>query len=324
MKKRTLAATLAIAAMSPALAQAQSNYPNRPITLMIPFPAGGVTDVAGRIVAENLSKHLNQPVVVENRPGAGGNIGTAYLARAKPDGYNLGILTVSGISIAPHVTKKLGFDPDKDFTPISNVIKTDGAIVANKATPFNTVQEMVAYAKQHPGNINYASVGVGSIPHLTAEMFAQHAQVDLLHVPYTGAAPALQDLLAGHINLSFETSLVSVVNNLSSGKLKIIGITGPERAPAVPDVPTVAESGYPGFSAQGWFGLFGPANLPDEVSKKLSDAIQKTLKDPKVVERFEKLGTIPDPQTPAAFKQFLQAENAKWGGVAKSLNLELN
>ncbi len=305
-------------------ALAQADYPNKPITLIIPFPPGGVTDVVGREVGRNLTKYLKQSVVIENRAGASGNIGTQALARAQPDGYTLGILTVSAMSIAPHITKNLGFSPSKDFTPITNVVRTDGAIVANTGTPFNTVQELVRFAKENPGKVNYASVGNGSIPHLTAEMFAQQAGVNLLHVPYRGAAPAMQDLMANHINLSFETSLVSAVSNLSSGRLKILAITGPQRSPAVPNVPTVAESGYPGFSAQGWFGLFGPANLPPRVVEALNKATTDALRDPEVIAKFEKLGVIPDPHTPASFASFLQTEDRRWSAVSKSLNLQLD
>ena len=303
---------------------AQSDYPNRPITLIIPFPAGGVTDVVGREVAKNLTKYLKQPVVVENKAGAGGNIGTLALARSKPDGYTLGILTVSAMSIAPHITKNLDFNPEKDFTPITNVVRTDGAILANSSTPYNTVKELVVYAKENPGKVSYASVGNGSIPHLTAEMFAQQAGISLLHVPYKGAAPALQDLLANHINLSFETSLVSAMGNMSSGRVKIIATTGPQRAAAAPNVPTIAESGYPNFSAQGWFGLFGPANLPPAIEDALNKATTAALRDPEVIARFEKLGVIPHPQTPASFISFMQVENKKWAAVAKTLNLQLD
>lgn len=323
IKRLTLGAMIAFAVL-PLQAFAQADYPSKPITLIVPFPAGGVTDVVGREVARNLSKYLKQSVVVENKAGAGGNIGTQAVARAKSDGYTLGILTVSAMSIAPHITKNLGFNPSRDFTPITNVVNTDGAIVANVETPFNTVQELVKFAKQNPGKVSYASVGNGSIPHLTAEMLAQQAGMKILHVPYKGAAPALQDLLANHINLSFETSLVSAVSNLSGGRLKIIAITGPQRSPAVPNVPTVAESGYPGFSAQGWFGLFGPANLPPKITEALNKATTEALRDPEVIARFEKLGVRPDPRTTDSFATFLQGESKKWETVAKSLNLQLD
>jgi tripartite-type tricarboxylate transporter receptor subunit TctC len=306
------------------LAYAQADYPNKTITLVVPFPPGGVTDIAGREVARNLTKYLNQPVVVENKVGAGGNIGTQYVARSKPDGYTLGLLTVSAMSIAPHVTKNLGFNPSKDFTPITNVITTDGAIVANVATPYNTVQELIAFAKANPDKVNYASVGNGSIPHLTAEMFSQRAGIKMTHVPYKGAGPAMQDLLANQIPISFETSLATALNNVASGRLKILALTGPQRSPAVPNVPTVAESGYPNFSAQGWFGLFGPANLPPNIVAALNKATTDALRDPEVIARFEKLGVRPDPQSPSDFTKFLAAESTKWGNVAKSIKLEPN
>ncbi len=309
---------------APMHALAQVDYPNKPITLVVPFPPGGVTDIAGREVAKNLTKYLNQVVIVENKVGAGGNIGTQYVARSKPDGYTLGLLTVSAMSIAPHVTKNLGFNPSKDFTPITNVITTDGAIVANTATPFSTLKDFIAYAKANPGTVSYASVGTGSIPHLTAEMFAQRAGVSLMHVPYKGAGPAMQDLLANQIALSFETSIATSLNNVASGRLKILAITGAKRSAAVPNVPTVAESGFPGFSAQGWFGLFAPANLPPKILEVLNKAVTEALREPEVIARFEKLGVQPDPQTPAAFTKFLEAESTKWGDVAKSLKLELN
>jgi tripartite-type tricarboxylate transporter receptor subunit TctC len=315
-----LAAVMSVSTLS----FAQADYPNKPITLVVPFPPGGVTDIAGREVARNLTKYLNQPVVVENKVGAGGNIGTQYVARSKPDGYTLGLLTVSAMSIAPHVTKNLGFNPSKDFTPLTNVITTDGAIVANVAAPYNTVQELIAFAKANPDKVNYASVGNGSIPHLTAEMFSQRAGIKMTHVPYKGAGPAMQDLLANQIPISFETSLATALNNVASGRLKILALTGPQRSPAVPNVPTVAESGYPNFSAQGWFGLFGPANLPPNVVAALNKATTDALRDPEVIARFEKLGVRPDPQTPSDFTKFLAAESTKWGNVAKSIKLEPN
>ncbi len=304
------------------LAYAQTDYPNRTITLVVPFPPGGITDIAGREVAKNLTKYLNQPVVVENKAGAGGNIGTQYVARSKPDGYTLGLLTVSAMSIAPHVTKNLGFNPSKDFTPLTNVITTDGAIVANVAAPYNTLQELVAFAKANPDKVNYASVGNGSIPHLTAEMFSQRAGIKMTHVPYKGAGPAMQDLLANQIPISFETSLATALKNVASGRLKILALTGPQRSPAVPNVPTVAESGYPNFSAQGWFGLFGPANLPPNIVAALNKATTDALRDPEVIARFEKLGVRPDPQSPGAFATYLAAESTKWGNAAKSIKLD--
>ncbi|MDO8979122.1 MAG: tripartite tricarboxylate transporter substrate binding protein [Afipia sp.] len=305
-------------------ARAQSDYPSRPITLIIPFPAGGVTDVVGREVARGLQKALNQTIVVENRSGAAGILGTRALAQTSPDGYTLGILTVSGISIAPHVQSNLGFDAAKDFTPISNAVTADGAIVANVNAPFNTVQELVKQAKEQPGKFSYASVGNGSLPHLAADLFSHMAGINLLHVPYRGASPALQDLMGGQIDLSFESSLVTTVSSLSTGRLKVLAITGPDRSPLMPNVPTVAESGYPGFSALGWFGVFGPAGLPPKILETLNRAVTDTLRDPAVIERLTKVGTQAAPTSPEAFVKFLREEDQKWASIAKRLNVRVD
>ena len=311
-------------AIAPLAAHAADNYPARPITLIVPFPAGGVTDIVGREVANNLSKSLGQTVVVENRAGAGGDIGTHAVAQAASDGYTLGILTVSAMSIGPHIKKNLNFSPDTDFTPITNVVTTPGAIIAHIDTPYNSLPELIDYAQSHPGKVSYASVGTGSIPHLTAEMFSQRTKTEMQHVPYRGAAPALQDLLAGHINLSFETSLVSTMNSLGSGRMKVLAITAGERSASLPEIPTVAESGYPGFSAQGWFGLFGPANLPAEIVEKLNEATTTALRDPEVIERLARQGTVPMPTTQDEFVAFLKEENDKWAAIANSLDLQLD
>jgi tripartite-type tricarboxylate transporter receptor subunit TctC len=316
------AAAMALCISSPGWAQA--DYPSRQITLIVPFPPGGVTDVVGRELARSLSKSLNQTVVVENRAGASGNIGTRHLSRAKPDGYTLGVLAISSMTIAPHVTKNLGFSPSADFTPITNLVTTPGAIVANINAPFSSLQDLIAQAKQSPGKISYASVGNGSSPHLTAEMLSQQANINLVHVPYKGAAPALQDLLANHIGLSFESSLVTTVSHVANGRLKVLAMTGPNRSPLLPNVPTVAESGYPGFSAQSWFGFFGPAGLPANIVEALNKAASEALRDREIIDRLKKLGTQPAPGSPAAFAEFLAAEDKRWSGVAKGLNLQLD
>lgn len=308
------------------LATAQSTseaYPTKPITLIVPFPAGGVTDVVGREVAAKLSDALRQPVIVENRVGAGGNIGTQALARSRPDGYTLGILTVSAVSIAPHITKKLGFAPAKDFMPITNIVIAPGAIIAASNVPFSSLKEMVDYAKTNPAKLTYASVGVGSIPHLTAELFAKEAMVKLTHVPYKGAAPAFQDLLGGHIDISFETSLVTASTNYSNGKIKVLATTGPTRASVLPNIPTVAESGFPGFVVQGWFGLFAPAGVPKPIIDKLATITQDALRDSKVRTRFEQLGLQPAGTAPQHFAQFLVEQDQKWSALTKSLNIPL-
>jgi len=325
MRKLTSLVGAAVLALgTPGLGWAQSDYPSKPITVIVPFPPGGVTDVVARELARSLTKSLNQSVVIENRAGASGNIGTRALSRSKPDGYTLGVLAISSMTIAPHVTKSLDFSPSADFTPITNLVTTPGAIVANVNSPYNSLQDLITQARQSPGKISYASVGNGSSPHLTAEMLSQQANIKLVHVPYKGAAPALQDLLANHIGLSFESSLVSTVSHVAAGRLKVLAMTSPNRSPLLPNVPTVAESGYPGFNAQSWFGFFGPAGLPPRVVQVLNKAATDALKDREVIERLEKLGTQPAPGTPAAFAEFLRVEDKRWSTVAKSLNLQLD
>jgi len=305
-------------------ALAQDTYPTRPITLVVPFPAGGVTDVVARELAHRLGSALGQPVVVDNRAGAGGNIGTQVVARAAPDGYTLGVLTVSAISIGPHLSRKLPFDPSRDFTPITNLVNTPGAVIAGPATPFNTFSEFVKYAKANPGKVTYASVGPGSIPHLTAEILAKAVNVNMVHVPYKGAAPAMQDLIANHVDLSFETSLATTMTYHANKRIKVLAITGPNRVSVLPDVPTVAESGYPAFGVQGWFGLLGPRGLPPTIVEKLNKAAVQALADPALRTRMEQLGMQPDTGTPQQFRQFLAQQDKAWADSVKGLNITLD
>lgn len=304
-------------------ALAQDSYPNRPIALVVPFPPGGVTDVVGRELAQRLGKELGQPVVVDNRAGAGGNIGTQVVARAAPDGYTLGVLTVSALSIGPHLSRKLPFDPARDFTPITNLVNTPGAVIAGLNTPFNTFQEFVKYAKANPGKVTYASVGPGSIPHLTAEILAKTIQVEMVHVPYKGATPAMQDLLAGHIDLSFETSLVTTMAHQANKRVKVLAVTGPSRVPVLVSVPTVAESGYPGFGVQGWFGFFGPRGLPQAIVEKLNKAATQAFSDPALRQQLEQLGIQSDTGSPQQFRQFLAQQDKAWAEAIKGLNINL-
>ena len=303
---------------------AQDNYPNRPIKLVVPFPAGGVTDVVARELAHRLGTELGQPVVVENRPGAGGNIGTQSLARSAPDGYTLGVLTVSAISIGPHVTRKLPFDPSRDFTPITNLVNAPGAILAAPNTPYNSFSEFVTYAKANPGKVTYASVGPGSIPHLTAEILAKTGKLQMVHVPFKGSTPAMQDVLAGHVDLSFETSLVSAMTYRASKRVKVLAVTGPTRVPVLPDVPTVAEAAYPGFGVQGWFGFFGPKGLPPAMVEKLNKAAVRAFADPAARQRLVDLGLQVDTGTPKQFQQFLVQQDKTWGDMIKGLNISLD
>ena len=310
-------------AASLSMAQTPAAYPVKPITMIVPFPPGGVTDLVARELAKRLSDGLGQPVVVDNRAGAGGNIGTAVLAKAQPDGYTLGVMTVSAMSIGPHIHKSLSFVPSKDFTPITNIVNTPGAVLAGIKTPYNSLPDLVKAAKAQPGKISYASVGLGSLPHLIAEKLSFDAGIGMVHIPYKGAAPAMQDLLSGVVELSFESSLTNTVANYNSGRLKVLATTGSKRVPILGNIPTVAESGYPGFVAQGWFGFFGPAGLPPAITKRLNEIATKMLRDKAVVEKFDNLGIQADPLTPEQFLKFLQEQDRIWAATAKGLNLQL-
>jgi tripartite-type tricarboxylate transporter receptor subunit TctC len=299
-------------------------YPVKPITMIVPFPPGGVTDLVARELAKRLSEGLGQPVVVDNRAGAGGNIGTAVLARAQPDGYTLGVMTVSAMSIAPHIQKTLGFVPAKDFTPITNMVNTPGAVLAGIKTPYNSLPDLVKAAKAQSGKISYASVGLGSLPHLIAEKLSLDAGISMVHIPYKGAAPAMQDLLSGVVDLSFESALTNTVANYNAGRLKVLATTGSKRVPILSNIPTVSESGYPGFVAQGWFGFFGPAGLPPAITKRLNEIATSMLRDKAVVEKFDNLGIQADPLTPEQFVKFLQEQDRIWATTAKGLNLQLD
>ena len=235
---------LVAGASSLSMAQTPAAYPVKPITMIVPFPPGGVTDLVARELAKRLSDGLGQPVVVDNRAGAGGNIGTAVLAKAQPDGYTLGVMTVSAMSIGPHIHKSLSFVPAKDFTPITNIVNTPGAVLAGIKTPYNSLPDLVKAAKAQPGKVTYASVGLGSLPHLIAEKLSFDAGIGMVHIPYKGAAPAMQDLLSGVVELSFESSLTNTVANYNSGRLKVLATTGSKRVPILGNIPTVAESGH--------------------------------------------------------------------------------
>jgi tripartite-type tricarboxylate transporter receptor subunit TctC len=323
IKNASLVFSVLAAAASLSVAQTPAAYPVKPITMIVPFPPGGVTDLVARELAKRLSDGLGQPVVVDNRAGAGGNIGTAALAKAQPDGYTLGVMTVSAMSIGPHIHKSLSFVPNKDFTPITNIVNTPGAVLAGIKTPYNSLQDLVKAAKAQPGKVTYASVGLGSLPHLIAEKLSFDAGIGMVHIPYKGAAPAMQDLLSGVVDLSFESSLTNTVANYNSGRLKVLATTGSKRVPILNNIPTVAESGYPGFVAQGWFGFFGPAGLPPAITKRLNELATNMLRDKAVVEKFDNLGIQADPLTPEQFVKFLQEQDRIWAATAKGLNLQL-
>jgi tripartite-type tricarboxylate transporter receptor subunit TctC len=317
-KRRLTLAVLATAtlALAPFAAQAQAAFPSKALTIVVPFSAGGTTDILARVVGQYLARDLGQPVIIDNRAGAGGNIGAQMVARAAPDGYTLLMGTVGTHAINQSLYKKLPFDPIKDFAPITRVALVPNLLVANPAQPFKTVKELIAYAKANPGKVSFASSGSGTSIHLSGEMFQQMAGVEMQHIPYKGSAPALTDLLGGQTAIMFD-NMPSVIGHVRAGKLRPIAVTTPNRSPAVPDVPTIAESGVPGYSATSWFGLLAPAGTPAPVMAKLHASILKALADPEAKKKLAEQGAEPHGEKPEQFAEFIRSETAKWGRTVK-------
>jgi len=316
---RTLLAGLLLVAAgiaAPALAQ---GFPDRPVTLVVPYPAGGSADILARTVGQKLAAQLGQPVVVENKGGAGTAIGARFVAEAKPDGYTLLLGTVSSQAINPAMSK-VGYDPVKDFVPVSALASIPFVLVAHPSAPYGSVAELLAAARQAPGSISYASAGPGTSNHLAGEMLASAAKLKLLHVPYRGSAPALADVLAGHVPLMFDLQTTSLPN-IATHKLKPLAVTGSRRSPLLPDVPTVAESGLPGFEVSAWFGVFAPAKLPPPVLRQLSAAMAKVLEDPALAQRLREIGAEPDPRNAAQFTAYVGEEAGKYAAVVKTAGL---
>jgi len=317
-RRSTLAVGLALGALmlSPLAAQAQGAYPSKPITIIVPFSAGGTTDILARVIGQGLSRDLGQPVVVDNRAGAGGNIGAQAVARAAPDGYTLVMGTVGTHAINASLYAKMPFDPVKDFAPISRVALVPNLLVAHPAQPYKNVKELIAYAKANPGKVTVANSGVGTSIHLSAELFKHMAGVDIQNVAYRGSAPALNDLIGGHTAVMFD-NMPSAIGYVRAGKLRPLAVTTANRSAALPDVPTVAESGVPGFEATSWFGLLAPAKTPAPVIARLNASIQKVLADPEVKKKLLEQGAEPLGETPQQFAGFIASESAKWGKVVK-------
>jgi tripartite-type tricarboxylate transporter receptor subunit TctC len=322
MNRRTLldsalALGLCLAA-APALAQ--DNYPNRAVRIIVPTPPGGPVDVVARLVAQVLATGIGQSVVVDNRPGAGNTIGSREAARAEPDGYTLHYSSVSGLVLAPMLHKDPGYDPIKSFQPIAAVATTSIILVVHPSFPAKSVKELVDYAKANPGKVNFSSGGIGVLPHLVGEMFKARAGVNIVHVPYKGGGPSIQDLVAGNVQMTFEGTGV-LMPLIEAGKLRALAVTSAGRNPAIPDVPTMVESGYAGFVTGGWTGLLGPAGLPAPIVGKLNAAINAGLQAPQMKVALAKFRADPLGGTPAEFGELIKSDIAKWGPVVKSLNL---
>jgi tripartite-type tricarboxylate transporter receptor subunit TctC len=302
-------------ALVAALPSAQT-YPTKPIRLVVPFPPGGATDILARDVAQRLTDAWGQSVIVDNRPGAGGNIGSELVAKSPPDGYTLEMGTVGTHAINASLYAKMPYDNVKDFVPVILVAGVPNVLVVNPSVPVNSVAELIAYAKANPGKLNFASSGNGTSIHLSGELFKVMAGVQMTHVPYKGSAPALQDLLGGQVQLMFD-NLPPSLPQIKAGKLRALAVTSSTRALALPDVPTLAESGLPGFEASSWFGVLAPAGTPPAIVTKLNTEIANWLSTPAAREKLTKQGANPAGGTPEDFAKHIAAETAKWAKVVK-------
>jgi len=303
-------------------AEDAASYPSRPITILLGYPPGGPTDLITRVVAEKLTQAWGKPVIVENKPGAGSNIATEQVVRAAPDGYTLLVETIANATNMS-VYNNLRYDTRKDLTPIVQFMASPSILVVGPKVHANNLKELLALAKAEPGKLNYASTGVGGSPHLAGEMLKMRAGVDIVHVPYKGAVPALQDLLAGHVAMGFMTTL-GVQQYLQPGKLQAIAVASPKRIPELPNVPTMAEAGLPNFNVLSWNGLAAPAKTPRPIIDKLNAEVNRILAMPDVHKQLQSIGGDPVGGSPAQFSKFVDAEIMQWGAVVKSAKVTLD
>jgi tripartite-type tricarboxylate transporter receptor subunit TctC len=307
-------ATLAAGAPVAALGE---GYPTKPIRLVVPFPAGGSLDVVARAIGQKLTEAWGQPVVIDNRPGAGGNIGADLVAKSVPDGYTIleGALSTHAVNVSLY--SKMPYDPVRDFAPITLVAVTPNVLVLNPSVPANSVKELIAYAKANPGKLSFGSGSNGSAGHLAGELFKTEAGVDMVHVPYKGAAPAMQDLLSGQIQLMFD-NLANSMQQVRAGKLKALAVTTEHRSTLVPDLPTLSESGLPGFDISTWWGFFAPAGTPKEIIVKWNTEVARILATPEMKAFFAQQGAEPSPTSPEAFGAMIRREIAKYAKIVKA------
>jgi len=317
-----MALLFASATALPSQAGAQTPpYPNKPVTIIVPFTAGGNTDAFARMVGDELDKALGQRFLVENKPGAGGNLGAAQLARATPDGYTLGMGTVSTHAINPSLYKKLPYNPDTAFAPVSLIATLPNVLVVNPKIPAKSVPELIELLKAEPGVHTYASSGPGTSPHLAAELFAAKTGTKMTHVPYKGSGQSIMDVVAGHVDMVFD-NIPTAAQQAKAGKVRALAVTSLDRAPLLPDVPAMAEF-LPGFEATSWHGLFAPGGTPKEIVDKLSGEVQRIMKLPHIQERMQSMGAKPIGDTPEEFAQHISVERKKWAEVVKASGVSL-
>ncbi len=314
-----LALSMAVVAGS---VTAEDKWPTKPITYVVPFPAGGTTDTLARIIGQKLSVALGQPVIVDNKPGAGGNIGSGSVARAAPDGYTILGGTISSHAINASLYPKLPYDPAKSFVPITLIGTNPLVLIVPPNSSAKSVKDLIAQAKAKPGSVTFASAGSGTSQHLAVEMFKSLAGVDVVHVPYKGSGPAIQDVMGGQVDAMFDTTVVAAPQ-IKGGKVRALGVTSAKRVKGWDTIPTIAESGVPGYEIVSWQGIFAPAKTPPEIVKRLNTEIVKILNMPDVRERMEQLGVDPVANTPEEFAAFQKAEIAKWAKVIKEGNVKV-
>jgi tripartite-type tricarboxylate transporter receptor subunit TctC len=316
------AAVLALAGAALSAPVAAQSYPTKPIRIIVAYTPAGATDILARAVGQKMSETWGQPVIVDNRPGANGNIGTEVAARATPDGHTLVMGTAGTHGINPSLYRKLGWDAVKDFAPVSLVAMVPNILVVNNSLPVKNVKELIAYAKASPGKLNYGSPGNGSTAHLSMELFKTMTGTSLAHIPYKGSAGVLADVMGGQIALTMD-NLPPYLPQVKAGKIRALAVSTAKRSPAVPDIPTVAEAGVPGYDSGAWFGLLAPAGTPKDIVNRLAAETQRILKLPDVHERIATLGAEPVGSTPEQFAAHIKSEIAKWAKVIREANVEL-
>jgi len=317
---RSLAAVLGVVLLAFSTSASAQQYPNRPIRFVVPFAPGGSTDTLARTIGQKLTDALQQQVVVDNRSGANGNIGMEIVAHAAPDGYTILLGYIANLGIGPGLYAKLPFDPVRDYAPITQLASSPNILAVHPSLPVKSLRELIAYAKTNPKKLNFASSGVGSIGHLTGELLNRSAGVDMMHVPYKGSGQAVIDLLGGQVQMMF-SGMSSVMQHIKAGKLRALAVTGAQRSPAVPDVPTIAESGFPGFEATAWYGVLATARTPKTIVNRLHDEIVRALALPDVKERLNNVGFELVGGTPDEFAVFIKSEIAKWTRVVRDAHI---
>ena len=300
-----------------------TSFPDRPVTIVVPFPPGGGTDAGARLIAQKLSTRWGQSVIIDNKAGASGMVGSEYVSRAKPDGYTLLIGNIGTFSINPSLYKKMPYDPDKAFVPVSMIAELPYFLLVTPSMKANNIKEFIAFAKANPGAVTYASSGSGSGPHLAGEMFEKATGLDMMHVPYKGGGPAAADVMAGHVNMYFSTVLESI-GSVKSGKLKALGASSLVRSPAMPELPTIAESGVPGFDATSWIGIAAPAGTPSALVDKIAADIKAVISEQDTKQTLIQQGATPMPLTPTAFKARIESDRVRYAKVIKEGNVQVD